>query len=231
MINILRKLRWFVEKTKIKLRKKTLGLCEEGVEIYSDSTFIYPKRIFIHKFTLIMPKCILMASGGNIIVGKYCSISLNFTVVTSNHKPTVGIPVNFNNSLHINDEIKGDVIIEDDVWIGIGVTLLAGAKIGRGAIVGANSMINKEIPPYAVVVGSPAKIIAVKFSKQQILEHETAIYPESERLTSDYLDILFNKYYEGAKNYGVDNISKNDKLRLADYYKKRGISFNNTNSL
>lgn len=48
----------------------------------------------------------------------------------------------------------------------------------QGAVVGANTLVNKEIPPYAVVVGSPAKIIAAKFTIDQIMEHERILYPE-----------------------------------------------------
>ena len=79
--------------------------------------------------------------------------------------------------------MEKDVIVEEDIWIGTNVTLLAGTHIGRGCIVGACSLLNKEYPPYAVLAGSPAKIIAVKFSIEQILEHEKALYEENERFT------------------------------------------------
>lgn len=65
------------------------------------------------------------------------------------------------------------------------------ANIGRGAVVGANSLVVKEVPPYAVVAGSPAKIIAVRFSLEQILEHERHLYPKNERLSKEYLQALF----------------------------------------
>ena len=71
---------------------------------------------------------------------------------------------------------------------------MSGSVLGRGCIVGACSMINKPIPPYAVVVGSPAKIVGVKFSIEQILKHEEILYPKEERLTREYLEELFIKY-------------------------------------
>lgn len=89
--------------------------------------------------------------------------------------------------------------MEEDVWIGARVTLLAGSHIGRGAVVGANTLVNKEIPPYAVVVGSPAKIIAAKFTIDQIMEHERILYPEKKRFTKEYLEELFNQYYTGKR--------------------------------
>lgn len=54
---------------------------------------------------------------------------------------------------------KGPIIIENNVWLGEKVTVLPGVHIGRGAIIGANSVVTKSIPPYAVAVGSPAKVI------------------------------------------------------------------------
>ena len=54
---------------------------------------------------------------------------------------------------------KGPVIIEDDVWLGEKVSVMAGVHIGRGAIIGANSVVTKDIPAYAIAVGSPAKVI------------------------------------------------------------------------
>ena len=55
--------------------------------------------------------------------------------------------------------ILGEVVIDDNVWIADKVTISKGVKIGRGAIIGANSVITTDVPPYSVVVGSPAKVI------------------------------------------------------------------------
>ena len=54
---------------------------------------------------------------------------------------------------------RGGIFVEDDVWIGVGSTVLDGVRIGEGAIVAAGSVVTKDVPPYAVVGGSPAKII------------------------------------------------------------------------
>lgn len=63
-------------------------------------------------------------------------------------------------------------MIEEDVWIGFGAIILAGAHLGRGCVVGAGTIVNKEVPPYSIVVGPTAKIIKKKFTIEQILEHE-----------------------------------------------------------
>ena len=67
------------------------------------------------------------------------------------------------------------------------VTLMIGAHIGRGAVIGTGSIVNKDIPPYAIAVGIPAKVVKFKWTIEQILEHEKSLYPENERFTYEQL--------------------------------------------
>ena len=60
---------------------------------------------------------------------------------------------------------KGDIIIEDDAWIGFGATVMSGVKIGQGAVVAAKAVVTKDVPPYAVVGGVPAKVIKYRFDE------------------------------------------------------------------
>jgi acetyltransferase-like isoleucine patch superfamily enzyme len=73
------------------------------------------------------------------------------------------------------DSGRGDkykIIIEDDVWIGHGSIILTPACIGRGSIIAAGSIVNKDVPRYAIVAGVPAKVVTMRFSEEQIVEHE-----------------------------------------------------------
>jgi virginiamycin A acetyltransferase len=63
---------------------------------------------------------------------------------------------------------KGDIIIENDVWIGAKSTIMSGIKIGNGAVVGSSSVVTKDVPPFAIVVGNPAKVIKYRFTEDQI---------------------------------------------------------------
>jgi acetyltransferase-like isoleucine patch superfamily enzyme len=63
---------------------------------------------------------------------------------------------------------KGDIIIENDVWIGAYATIMSGVKISNGAIVAANSVVTKDVPPYSIVAGNPAKIVKYRFDESQI---------------------------------------------------------------
>jgi virginiamycin A acetyltransferase len=63
---------------------------------------------------------------------------------------------------------KGDITIENDVWIGAKSTIMSGVKIHNGAVIGANSVVTKDVPPYAIVAGNPAQIIKFRFDVNQI---------------------------------------------------------------
>ncbi|WP_411874774.1 CatB-related O-acetyltransferase [Vulcanococcus limneticus] len=63
---------------------------------------------------------------------------------------------------------KGDVVIENDVWIGYRCTVLSGVRIGSGSVVAAKSVVTRDVPPYAIVAGDPAKVVRYRFSEQII---------------------------------------------------------------
>lgn len=164
-----------------------------------------PKNVYLEENTRINPGCKIIIHTGRFLLKKYSVIAYGCTIVTGNHTPTVGIPQFILGHSHIND-VENDVVIEEDVWCGANVTLLSGAHVGRGAVIGANSLVNKPIPPYAVVVGTPARIIASKFTLEQIMRHERKLYPENERLSYQYLSELFSIYYKGKSSLGKDAV-------------------------
>lgn len=65
---------------------------------------------------------------------------------------------------------KGDIVIDDDVWIGYGATVMSGVHIGQGAIIAAGALVTKDVPPYAIVGGVPAEIIRYRFNRDMIKE-------------------------------------------------------------
>ncbi|MHC5184451.1 MAG: acyltransferase [Planctomycetota bacterium] len=77
------------------------------------------------------------------------------------------------------------VVIEDDVWVGARVTILKGVNVGRGAIIAAGSLVSKNVPPYTIVAGVPARLVKCRWGVDDILEHEALLYPKEERFTKD----------------------------------------------
>ena len=114
----------------------------------------------------------------NTDIGKFCSIGPNFCCGLGIH-PTNGISTSpmFYSTLKQNgfsltevDKVveSKQIIIENDVFIGANVTVIDGVKIGNGAIIGAGAVVTKDIPPYAIAVGVPAKVVKYRFEYDQI---------------------------------------------------------------
>lgn len=111
-------------------------------------------------------------------IGKNCSIARNCTFSLSNHSVDTfsSSPSSKHLFLHKKGNpssySKGDIIIKNDVWIGTNCTILDGVTIGNGAVIAAGSIVVKDVPPYAIVGGNPAKIIKYRFQKEIIEEIE-----------------------------------------------------------
>jgi len=114
----------------------------------------------------------------NTKIGRFCSIGANFICGNGIH-PLSGIstaPMFYSDikqngiSLSVKNKIEEflPVTIENDVFVGDNVTVLSGITIGNGAVIGAGAVVSKDIPPYAVAVGCPIKIIKYRFTEKQI---------------------------------------------------------------
>lgn len=121
---------------------------------------------------------------GHILIGNFCSLARNITFLLGmNHdyryvstypfrtkkclKMLFGVEDGFSEiPCSLPNPNHYQAIIGSDVWIGHGATILSGVKIGNGAVIGANSTVTKDIPPYAVAVGTPAKVIKYRFDEE-----------------------------------------------------------------
>ena len=115
--------------------------------------------------------------GDKLIIGKFCQIASGVTFIMNgaNHQLNAASTYPFyimgweQNAPSYNDlPLKGDTVIGNDVWIGQNSTILPGVHIGDGAIIGLNSVVGKDVEPYSIVVGNPARFIRKRFDDELI---------------------------------------------------------------
>ncbi|MET3408001.1 hypothetical protein ABIC59_005473 [Priestia aryabhattai] len=110
---------------------------------------------------------------------------------------------------------KGDVIISHDVWIGKDSMIVSSVKIGNGAVIGARSVITKDVPPYGIVAGNPSKLTKLRFSSEIINKLEelawwnweiSTIKKHLSYLLSDDISRFINNFEKNSINFYFNNI-------------------------
>ena len=128
----------------------------------------------IGDYTYGNPAIIKFDDTNRLKIGKFCSIANEVTILLEGehrHDWITTYPLEYEfEDLMIGEyrKSKGSVIIGNDVWIGQGAKILSGVTIGDGAVIGAYSVITKDVPSYAIVVGNPQQIIKYRFSENKI---------------------------------------------------------------
>jgi len=147
-------------------------------------------------------------------IGSFCSVAPGVRIGSMNHPYhfVTTHPFLYDKSYGFVSENKDDVIregsksvtLEDDVWVGLNAIVLPGVTIGKGAIVGAGSVVTKDVPPYSIVGGVPAKVIKKRFSSEiikELLEIDWTSWEEDKiksKLDSFYnIDEFINKNRHG----------------------------------
>ena len=120
----------------------------------------------------IGPGATIYTTGAKLIIKKHVITGPNLTIITGDHKYIPGRWIDTIKADEKEPYFDQDVIIEEDVWIGANVTILKGVTIGRSSIVAAGSLVIKDVPPYCIVGGVPAKVIKKKWNDSEIKEHE-----------------------------------------------------------
>lgn len=117
--------------------------------------------------------------GGVLSIGKFTSIAQNVHILLGgNHRTDWVTTYPFHSigeglwpvakDIQNDRTSKGDVVIGSDVWIGMNTIVLSGIRINEGAVIAAGSVVTKDVPPYAIVAGNPARIIKKRFSEYEI---------------------------------------------------------------
>ena len=147
-------------------------------------------------------------TGDKLIIGKFCMIASDVTFIMNgaNHLseaitsyPFAIFGKDWSNAMEGKQyPTKGNTTIGNDVWIGYGATIMPGVTIGHGAIIGSKSVVTKDVEPYAIVGGNPAKVIRKRFSDVEI----------EELLAMRWWDWPIEKITKNTQNLTGNNIQK-----------------------
>lgn len=140
---------------------------------------------------------------GDITIGKYCQFGADVAIHSTNH-PTSYLTTYINQNL-FNGELKAlkevkKVVIENDVWIGHNAIIVGNVTIGNGAVIAAGSVVTKDVAPYAIVGGVPAKEIKKRFSDTIINELEELKWWDKSEKELEKMKPLFLKDFSNLKS-------------------------------
>ena len=141
--------------------------------------------------------------GGNITVGKYCQLGVNVAIHATNH-PTSHLTTYINQNLFQGElsqlKQQNTITIGNDVWIGHGVIIVGNVSVGNGAILAAGSVVTKDVEPYTIVAGIPAKRIKKRFSDIIIKEIEELKWWDKNETELEKLKPLFFKNFTNKES-------------------------------
>lgn len=177
MIDVVDLLRRIYNKIYIPVYKKYMGACGERVFFSPIDSVFYYKNMYVGNDVHIDYHADMVASRSKIIIGNHVVFGPHVSIRGGDHRiDVVGKFIDTVGDSMKLPENDLDVVFEGDNWIGMNSTILKGVTIGRGCVVAAGAVVNKSTPPYSVVGGVPAKVLKMRFTKEQIAEHERFLY-------------------------------------------------------
>ena len=176
-------------------------------------------QIFVDRYTYGMLNVLNEGNNHFLHIGSFCSIAPHVTFIVHSEHPTSFLSsfpfkVMILQSAPYEATSKGDIIIQDDVWIGYGSIILSGVKIGQGAVIAAGSVVTHNVPPYAIVAGVPARVIKYRFREEVIDFLLTLDYG---RLTKDLIQDHIEDLYKPLEGLKVEEVKK-----LYEWFPKKG---------
>lgn len=154
--------------------KRSMKHCGKGVYLRPLSSDIKGlENLSIGDGTSIPKGSTFYCTKAPLTIGRKVIFGPRPTIITGDHRiDLIGkyiIDVTVDEKLPENDQ---PVVIEDDVWCGANVTILKGVTIGRGSIIAAGAVVTQSFPPYSIIGGVPAKLLKMRFTEEEIREHE-----------------------------------------------------------
>jgi acetyltransferase-like isoleucine patch superfamily enzyme len=152
VLKIYNKIERIIREKKLNQLKKSFKYCGKNVHLTPNIHIVHPPNFSLGDNSLIADYTVIFSLHG-VQIGKNCLISSGCGISTVNH--VISSPAR----TQAGYEKCGEVIIEDNVWLGMNVSVLPGIRIGNNSIVGAGSVVTKNIPPNQIWVGNPARYV------------------------------------------------------------------------
>lgn len=158
------------------IKKNAFASCGKNVTIGRHAAFSGAGNICVGNNVAIGTNAVFLTTLAKIKIGDHVMMGPGVTVVTGNHRiDVIGKYMDEITDTDKRPEDDEDVIFEGDNWIGANATILKGVTIGRGAVVSAGAVVTKDVPPYSIVGGVPAKVIKMRFGDEEIKQHESKL--------------------------------------------------------
>jgi acetyltransferase-like isoleucine patch superfamily enzyme len=168
--------------------RRKFGACGERVIVSMSGSYTW-STIFLGNDVHIGTRSILWAVNSRIVIGNKVLMAPEVIIMSGDHNTQLAGKFMYD---YRDDENRPsddrDVILEDDIWVGVRAVILKGVKVGRGAVIGAGAVVTKPVPPYCVVAGNPARPLKLRGSVEEILAHERSLYPPEARLNREAIE-------------------------------------------
>ncbi|MBO4389006.1 MAG: acyltransferase [Spirochaetales bacterium] len=144
--------------------RPSLGKCGKRVHIGRHCSLSGTKNIELGNDVYFGDYFLCMATRAKVIVGDHVFTGPNVTIISGNHQTDIkGRLMDSISDEEKDPELDKDVVIKGDNWIAANAVILKGVTVGEGAVISAGAVVTKDVPPYSVVGGIPAKVIKMRF--------------------------------------------------------------------
>lgn len=177
---VLRSYRYELYRSKYDLHESFLERNNEGIHLYGDGEIHSGSGSYIGRYSRIRA-----GEDTRVVIGSGCAISHDTAIYTTSWSADQDFRGRDPGDFSRLKSHSGDVVIGDHTWIGYGVFVTPGTRVGEDAVVGANAVVTRDIPPHSIAVGAPAKV--VKFKEHLSDEGRKRLAERSRDILSDEL--------------------------------------------